>query len=126
LAWLANKTGLDDEYLFNNMLGSAGKAQTSGDIDINMDELKFDKNLVYKSLVTSLGPTEVKDRTHVNQIFTCVPICGDPLNGFVQIDFMFGNLEWQAFSYWSPGDSSAYKGLFRTELIKAAVAFGLG
>lgn len=105
------------------MLGSAGKAQTSGDIDINMDQRKFDKNIIFNTIVTALGPDNVKDRRHVNQIFTCVPIRGDATNGYVQIDFMFGNVGWQTFSYWSPGDNSHYKGLFRTELIKAAVAF---
>lgn len=123
LQWLAHKTKLSQIYLMNNMLGSAGKSPTSGDIDINMDQTVFDKRKILNSLIVALGTDNVKDWTHVNQIFTCVPIEGDPLRGYVQIDFLFGNKEWQAFSYFSAGPDSAYKGLFRTELIKAAVAF---
>ena len=123
LRWLASKTGLPYSFLINAMLGSAGKAESSGDIDINMDQTKFDKRVILQTLVTALGPDNVKDWTHVNQIFTCVPIAGNPNVGHVQVDFMFGDKVWQSFSYHSPGDSSIYKGLFRTELIKAAVAF---
>lgn len=123
LKWIAYKTGLGYPYLINNMMGSAGKSETSGDIDINMDQTKYDKRALLNKLVNVLGPDDVKDWTHVNQIFTCIPITGDPAHGYVQVDFMFGNHAWQAFSYHSPGPTSQYKGLFRTELIKAAVAF---
>lgn len=123
LKWLAAKTGLSYLNMSNNLLGSAGKAETSGDVDINMDQKKYDKRLILNTLVSTFGPDNVKDKTNVNQIFTCIPIRGDASQGYVQVDFMFGNRAWQSFSYWSPGDSSAYKGLYRTELIKAAVAF---
>lgn len=109
--------------MLNNMLGSAGKNPTSGDIDINMDATSYSKSVVLNCLVNALGAENVKDWTHVNQIFTCVPILGDYNHGYVQIDFLFGNHDWQEFSYYSAGEQSAYKGLFRTELIKAAVAF---
>lgn len=105
------------------MLGSAGKNPSSGDIDINMDQTKFDKRTILNNLVSTLGSDNVKDWSHVNQIFTCVPIEGEPSHGFVQVDFLFGNRAWQSFSYHSAGEASRYKGLFRTELIKAAVAF---
>lgn len=123
LNWLASKTGFSSGYLSGNLLGSAGKSASSGDLDINMDQDKFDKTVVLNALITALGANDVKDRRHVNQIFTCVPIRGDSLNGYVQIDFMFGDVAWQAFSYYSAGEESRYKGLFRTELVKAAVAF---
>jgi len=123
IRWLAGVTDLDKGYLLRNMLGSAGKSETSGDIDLNMDEKLFDKAAILAKVKAVLGDDNVKDWTHVNQIFTCVPIKGDPANGFIQVDFMFGNRVWQEFSYYSPGPYSQYKGLFRTELIKAAVAF---
>jgi hypothetical protein len=123
LEWVAGKIGLPPEYVKAHKLGSAGKNETSGDVDINMDETLFDIYAILDKLKDVLGEDNVKDWTHVNQIFTCVPILGDPANGFTQIDFMFGDVIWQEFSYFSPGSKSAYKGLFRTELIKAAVAF---
>jgi hypothetical protein len=123
LKWLAYKTDFSYLYMSDNILGSAGKVESSGDIDINMDINKFDKKVILNALVSVLGPDNVKDWTHVNQIFSCVPICGNPNLGYVQIDFMFGDPRWQKFSYWSPGNSSKFKGLFRTELIKAATAF---
>lgn len=122
-------------YLEKHLLGSAGKNPTSGDLDINMDERKFSLPELEEALVRSIGADNVKARPGNNQIFTKFPIMGDPEQGFVQVDFMFGDVDWQRFSYWSPrvtgqsqsfyydSDASAYKGLFRTELIKALVAF---
>lgn len=125
-------------YLEKHLLGSAGKNKTSGDLDINMDEKKFSLPELEEALILALGADNVKSRPGNNQIFTKFPIMGDGENqGFVQVDFMFGNVEWQRFSYWSPrhepnttlnsyyygSDVSRYKGLFRTELIKALVAF---
>lgn len=123
LQYVSSLTAIDKSYLSKNMLGSAGKSDTSGDIDLNMDERLYDKVGLLAVLKEKLGEDNVKDWTHVNQIFTCVPIKGDPANGFIQIDFMFGDRAWQEFSYFSPGPKSKYKGLFRTELLKAAVAF---
>ena len=117
LEWLTEKTGFGPF----EMLGSAGKVESSGDIDLNVSNMIDSKKLL-DSLVSLLGFNNVKDRTNVNQIFTCVPIKGDPSNGFVQVDYMIGDLEWQRFSYWSAGPDSAYKGLFRTELLKACIA----
>ena len=123
LRWLASKLDLSYDYLSTNMLGSAGKNETSGDIDLNMEQTSFDIRVILGKLVALLGPDYVKDWTHVNQIFSCVPILGTHRDGYVQVDFMFGDREWQEFSYHSPGEGSSYKGLFRTELVKAAVAF---
>lgn len=124
IRWLSKITNIDYDYLSKNLLGSGGLAETSGDLDINMCQDTFnEKDKFADLLVDKLGTDNVKKRLYVNQIFTCVPIKGDSNNGFVQVDFMFGNAKWQHFSYFSPGEKSAYKGLFRTELIKAAVAF---
>lgn len=118
--------------LYNCRLGSAGKNETSGDIDLNLKEDAYDQHKVADQLKAFLGEDHVKPRPGNNQIFTAVPILGDPANGYVQIDFMFGDFDWQEFSYWSPGltgtyrrsfDTSQLKGLYRTELIKALVAF---
>lgn len=123
------------------ILGSAGKNPTSGDIDLNFDIHFYDQEEVAKELKEFLGDDHVKPRPGNNQIFTAVPIEGDPSKGYVQVDFMFGFYEWQKFSYFSatvdptfvpnihntlhllPKDLSRFKGLYRTELIKAFVAY---
>lgn len=105
-------------------LGSGGVSTTSGDIDINVDARKHDFATIHSKLLELLGPDNVKARPGNNQIFTSYPIPNTTGDQRVQVDFMFSNHpEWQEFSYASPGDQSAFKGLFRTELIKAAVAF---
>ena len=145
LAWL------EDSWLghYNNkqpnlhecLLGSAGKNETSGDLDLNLDINSFDQSAVAKDLIELLGEDHVKARPGNNQIFAVVPICGLPSNGYVQVDFMFGDTKWQAFSYYSPAydpdstvmfgryglhgrkHASSFKGLYRTEMLKALCAF---
>lgn len=105
-------------------LGSAGQADSSGDIDINVDSRQFDFGVMADKITAVLGESNVKVRKGNNQIFTSWPIPNTVDDQRVQVDFMFSdNPAWQEFSYHSPGDNSAFKGLFRTELVKAAVAF---
>jgi hypothetical protein len=105
------------------LLGSAGRKETSGDIDFNIDIERSDINAATIELQNLLGPDHVWPRWGNSQIFCAVPISGHAENGYVQADFMFGDFNWQQFAYGSPGEDSAYKGLFRTELIKALVAY---
>jgi hypothetical protein len=135
--WAAGSK-IPPDYLVKNMLGSAGKKAVSGDIDINMDYKKFDLLHEASVLEAVLGVDRVKSRPGFNQIFTAVPIEGT--DDFVQVDFMFGDYYWQQFSYFSAQSLETasldglagwsgyqrwtrYKGLYRTELIKALVAF---
>jgi len=139
LKWLRQKwpdAELQSGNYMTHLLGSAGKAETSGDLDLNMRIELYDQAVVARQLTEFLGANHVKARPGNNQIFTAVPIQGDPSKGYVQVDFMFGNYAWQEFSYYSPrlvpgpkdfwglGEGeSCFKGLYRTELIKALVAF---
>lgn len=141
LRWLANnwEDSVPNGDFHNRLLGSAGKQPDSGDLDLNMDIDLYDQDEVAEQLTKLLGADNVKARPGNNQIFTAVPIEGDPDNGYVQVDFMFGIPEWQTFSYYSaPYDpkyrpspyywrqdphKSCLKGLYRTELIKALVAY---
>lgn len=109
-------------YFCHNGLGSAGISETSGDIDLNIgfDEFGFADTAL--QLTELVGESNVRVRPGNNQIFTSYPIPNT--DDRVQVDFMFTYFrEWQTFSYASAGDRSAFKGLYRTELIKAAVAF---
>lgn len=126
--------------LYSCLLGSAGKNETSGDLDLNLEIDLYDQEKVAAELIDLLGPDYVKPRPGNNQIFTAIPIPGSD-DYRVQVDFMFGKFEWQKFSYYSPyinpgyvpdrshmgkilhKDLSRFKGLYRTELIKALVAY---
>lgn len=117
---LKNLKNCDLGDLEDLMLGSAGKTPVSGDIDLNIDVTKYDISKVDSALSDLLGRENVKYKPGTKQIFTSVPvsITGER----VQVDFMFGNREWQEFSYFSSPEST-YKGLYRTELLKAITAY---
>ena len=134
--WLSKEwpgAGQDTRPLSTRLLGSAGLRPTSGDIDLNIDQSLYSLTDTQHELERLLGVENVKARPGFNQIFTAVPIAGNASNGMVQVDFMFGDYDWQEFGYASCaewGDTtqptylwSRFKGLFRTELIKAMVAF---
>lgn len=142
LAWLTSRwedSAIQGGNFHDHLLGSAGKNQTSGDLDLNLRIELYDQEKVAKDLEQILGTDHVKARPGNNQIFTAVPINGNAANGFVQVDFMFGDYEWQKFSYFSAmvddkaklsyhywrqdPTKSSLKGLYRTEFIKALVAF---
>lgn len=119
--------------LHQSLLGSAGKSKESGDIDINLDINAYDQQAVADHMIAVLGSEFVKPRPGNNQIFMAVPICGDASRGRVQVDFMFGHYEWQKFSYfgatrthhlrWGNRRESYFKGLYRTEMLKAITAY---
>lgn len=142
VTWLADVwpgSGIQEGPWTNHILGSAGKNPMSGDIDLNLEITKYDQAVVAAELTVLLGAENVRARPAHNQIFTSVPIAVKPgetpgQRGRVQIDFMFGDYAWQKFSYWSPEvmdidhpvyytDRSAFKGLYRTEFIKALTAY---
>jgi len=122
-----------DLNLHQSLLGSAGKNDSSGDIDINLNISAYDQAKVAQQMISLLGEDNVKPRPGNNQIFMAVPINGHPSQGLVQVDLMFGNYEWQKFSYFSPvatdnllwgnHKASYFKGLYRTELLKAITAY---
>lgn len=120
IIWLENEIQFPTGYMATHLLGSSGKKDDSGDVDLNIDKTRFAFDDVVQRLVQKFGANNIKARPGTNQMFTCIPINGDARNGFAQFDFMFGDAEWQEFSYFSPGTE---KGLYRTEFIKAWIAY---
>ncbi len=113
------KTG----YLEKNLLGSAGKSITSGDIDICLDKNTIkDKSILLSNL--KKNKMDFKESVGLDIIHIKAPICGDEKNGLVQVDFMFcENPEWTKFWYFSPeAGQSKYKGLYRNLLLGCAIA----
>ena len=117
--WLEQLTGLN---LVDNMLGSTGRKETSGDLDLGIDETKISKDvLVQQLLKRGIKAEDIKksgDSVHLK-----TPILGDAGNGFVQTDFMFGDPEFQKFAL-NTGESD-FKGVHRA-LLLASIAKAQG
>jgi hypothetical protein len=117
--WLEQLTGLN---LVDNMLGSTGRKETSGDLDLGIDETKITKDVLIQQLLKrGVKAEDIKksgDSVHLK-----TPILGDKSNGFVQTDFMFGDPEFQKFAL-NTGESN-YKGVHRAILL-ASIAKAQG
>lgn len=109
-------------YLAQNLMGSAGKQPDSGDLDIGIDSGTFPRSRLLDISMktrTVLSKNAVKyDGANSVQINTAWPILGDPANGRIQIDFIYGPIEFLKFSHYSPGtDVSPYKGVWISTLL---------
>lgn len=117
---LEQALGID---LKNNVLGSVGKKEFSGDIDV---ALQIDSDKIPEFVERLKKSPIVLDIAKSSVIMTKVKIVGyDPekqtskeRTGFVQVDFMPGEPEWMKTYYHSPAESeSKYKGVFRNLMI---------
>lgn len=120
IQWLEKLTGLN---LVDNMLGSTGKNETSGDLDIGVDSDKISKEVLIQQLLRN-GIPQADLRKTGDSVHLKTPILGDPANGYVQTDFMFGHPVWQQFRYMG-GGAGQYKGVHRAILL-ASIAKALG
>jgi hypothetical protein len=112
--WLEQLTGLG---LQDNMLGSTGRAATSGDLDLGVDSTKISKDVLIKQLLKrGIKADDIKksgDAVHLK-----TPILGDPSNGYVQTDFMFSdNPTLQQFALQGGSEGSQFKGVHRAILL---------
>lgn len=120
--WLEKITDLK---LVDNLLGTAGKKATSGDIDIAVDANIEDKSQLAKKLAAYVekqkeNPTDCVKKSGISVHFKA-PIRGNPKNGHVQIDFMFGEPEWMKWSMQGGKANSELKGSHR-HIILASIA----
>lgn len=114
--------------LKDNVLGSVGKKEFSGDIDIAVQVAPEE----IPELVKKLEATpEVLDLAKSSVIMTKVKIVNfdqskqtlKPRTGFVQVDFMPGDPGWMKTYYHSPAETeSKYKGVFRNIMIATIAA----
>jgi len=112
--WLEQLTGLS---LQDNMLGTTGRAATSGDLDLGVDATKISKDVLIKQLLKrGVKADDIKksgDAVHLK-----TPILGDATNGFVQTDFMFSdNPTLQQFALLGGSEGSDFKGVHRAILL---------
>lgn len=121
LAWLEKITGIPH---VDFKLGSTGQKDTSGDLDVAVNPEKHDKAEVYNILKAwkDKNSPEDSDREWLHRSGISVhfktPINGDPNNGYVQTDLMFGNPDWLRFLYRADADSQ-YKGMYRNVLLSS-------
>lgn len=123
---------LSDDLLFpfnlnDYVLGSTGKREYSGDIDLVLDYSQYNAGYkeFHKNLVNQFG-LEVTAR-NAEMVHLKYPIKNynillqgyQPRTGFVQIDFNFGDEKWERFYHYSPGEESGYKGAHRNLAISA-------
>lgn len=112
-----------NEYI----IGSTGKRDYSGDIDLVVDTQFFDPNDIAHfrtTLEITFGSENVARNGNI--LHLRYPIVGYspayneclPRTGFVQIDFNFGDFEWESFYHYCDGNSG-YKGAHRNLLIAA-------
>lgn len=101
-------------------LGSVGKLQISGDIDLAVDITIYDPKRIHETLLNVIGPDCGKYNAGTNIGSYAIPIAGAADNGLVQVDLMYvANVEWAKFFYFSPGDKSQFKGAIRNILLSA-------
>ena len=117
---LEKELGID---LRNNALGSVGKREFSGDIDvalkIDTDDLPaFVKRLEDSPQILGVTKSSVIMTKVKIQNFDQSKDDGRPRTGYVQVDFMPGDPEWLKTYYHSPHEKdSKYKGVYRNLLI---------
>ena len=128
LDWVEKITGIDHKDM---KLGSTGIRSSSGDIDIAVNAKEVDKEGMYQKLVTWAtknypddNPRQWVAKSGTNVHFK-TPINGNPKNGFVQLDLMFGDPVWMKFALKGSGDDSIYKGAHRMIML-ASVAKAQG
>ena len=117
---LEKELGID---LRNNALGSVGKREFSGDIDV---ALQIDADKIPEFVERLKKSSQIMDIAKSSVIMTKVKIMdfdeeksdGRPRTGYVQIDFMPGDPEWMKTYYHSPHEKdSQYKGVYRNIMI---------
>jgi hypothetical protein len=114
--WLEQLTGLN---LQDNMLGTTGRTETSGDLDLGVDATKISKDVLIKHLLKR-GISDKDIRKSGDAVHLKTPILGDSNNGYVQTDFMFTeNPAWQHFALTGGAEGSQFKGLHRHILLSS-------
>lgn len=125
LSALEQTLGLD---LQNNALGSVGKREFSGDIDV---AIQLDAEQIPEFIQRLEQTPEILDVKKSSIIMTKVKIQGyNPdiptereRTGYVQVDFMPGDPDWMKVYYHSPRESeSRYKGVYRNIMIATIAA----
>lgn len=111
LQWLEQITGLPHGDF---MLGSTGRKETSGDLDIAVNEKDVTKEELVQKLAAWCTANGKDPKAWIRKsgisVHFLTPINGNEANGFVQTDLMFGDPEWMKFALAGSDDKTKYKG----------------
>jgi len=117
---LERTLGID---LKNNVLGSVGKKEFSGDIDVALqidpdDVAAFVEKLKQNPAILDIAKSSMIMTKVQIQDFDKTKQTQKPRTGYVQVDFMPGDPGWMKTYYHSPSEKeSKYKGVFRNIMI---------
>ena len=114
------------DYVKNNLMGSSGKKESSGDLDVAINDVirkpfseyepVFDRYDFFLKMKGLLGQDNVYFDNKMGIIISRWPIFGTTEH--VQIDWIFGNTTWLKFSHYSPRpDESRFKSLFLQQVM---------
>ena len=121
VAYVAKLAGIPKKDL--HLIGSTGKVNDSGDIDLAVDSTLHDPEHVHSKLVAKVGEENAVINKGTKVSSYAIPIRGDESKGLVQVDLMYTpNVEWAKFSYHSPGEGSKYKGAVRNRFLMGVAA----
>lgn len=126
IEWLETITGLE---LTDYMLGTTGKKNLSGDLDLAIDANKVNKDEFVTKLSEYIAkkggnPKEWIRKSGISVHFK-TPVKGNEELGYVQTDFMFGEPEWMKWSMVGGREGSELKGSHR-HIILASIAKARG
>lgn len=126
LRWLEKITNLPHEDF---MLGSTGRKETSGDLDVAVNQQDVTKDELVQKLAAwceqnGKDPKAWIRKTGISVHFL-TPIRGDESKGFVQTDLMFGDPEWMKWSMAGSNDATAFSGAER-QILMSSIATAQG
>ena len=127
LEWLAKAINMPE--IKTQTLGTVGKKEYSGDIDVVVDLNSEQMKQLSDTLRNLLGNQNVQGVA--GNVITRVPIQGfdkskdkrQPRTGYVQVDFFPGEPEWMTLYYHAPGDESKLKGVHRNIYLSTIAEF---
>jgi hypothetical protein len=123
LAWLEKITGLPHQDF---KLGSTGRKDTSGDLDIAVNQEEVTKEELVQKLAAWCKANGKDPKVYIKKsgisVHFLTPIGGNEANGFVQTDLMFGDPKWMTWSLQgASNEQSPYKGVHK-QILMASLA----
>ena len=117
------------KFPIKNWLGTTGRKESSGDLDLAVDSRQINKDALFAKLVdwckrNKVDPKDYVRKSGISVHFRC-PIMGSAAKGFVQVDFMMtDNPDWMTWSM-AADQPSQYKDADRQVLL-ASIAKAMG
>ena len=128
LAWLEKITNLPHRDF---KLGTTGRKDTSGDLDIAVNQNEVTKEDMIKRLIAWVQKNKPDEdpkmwiRKSGISVHFKTPINGDEGNGYVQTDLMFGDPQWMKWSLRGASGDSPYSGAHR-QIMMSSIATAQG